>query len=51
MQLKNQIKICLVCKRKYIFNPSTNRIWCPYCGPNSVPGTGDIPWNKKKRFK
>ena len=48
---KGNYKKCPICKRKYVFNPDTNQMWCPYCGPNSVLGTGDIPWSKKHRFK
>lgn len=39
-------KICPKCKRKYSWNPDAGQMWCPYCGPLSIPGTGDIPWRR-----
>lgn len=50
---KKQKRVCSICKRKYTFNPEQGKLWCPYCGPDSVAGTGDIPWNndRKDRFK
>ena len=42
-------KICPKCHKKYDWNPDVGKMWCPVCGPLSIPGAGDIPWKKPKK--
>ncbi|MCR4610611.1 MAG: hypothetical protein K5644_01815 [Lachnospiraceae bacterium] len=44
MSIMQTYKRCPICKRKYPFNPDIGKMWCPHCGPASMPGAGDIPW-------
>jgi hypothetical protein len=37
--------------RRYVWNPDIGQMWCPYCGPRSILGAGDIPWGRKLRKK
>lgn len=37
------MKKCPKCKKKYSWNPDVGKLWCPTCGPLSMPGAGDIP--------
>lgn len=34
---------CLKCGKKFAWNPDVGQLWCPKCGPLSMPGVGDIP--------
>ena len=47
MTIVPMYKICPRCKRRYEWNPDIGRMWCPYCGPGSTLGAGDIPWVRK----
>lgn len=47
MTIVPMYKICPRCKRRYAWNPDIGRMWCPYCGPGSTLGAGDIPWVRK----
>jgi hypothetical protein len=51
MSMLPVFKRCLKCKRKYSWNPDVGKMWCPYCGPLSLPGLGDVPGvrNNSKR--
>ena len=40
-------KKCPKCNKKYSWNPDVGRMWCPNCGPFSMPGAGDIAWKRK----
>ena len=42
-------KKCPKCKKKYSWNPDVGHMWCPNCGPFSMPGAGDIPWKGKMK--
>lgn len=48
MSILSVFKKCPVCKKKYSWNPDAGQMWCPNCGPTSVPGMGDVPWGKNK---
>ena len=47
MTIVPQYKICPRCKRRYSWNPDIGQMWCPFCGPKSTAGAGDILWVKK----
>ena len=47
MTIVPMFKKCPKCKKKYSWNPDVGHMWCPNCGPFSMPGAGDIPWKGK----
>ena len=47
MTLVPVYKKCPKCKKKYSWNPDVGHMWCPTCGPASLPGAGDIPRGEK----
>lgn len=48
MTMVPMYKTCSRCKRKYFWNPDVGKMWCPYCGPLSMSGAGNILWEKLK---
>lgn len=42
-------KKCPRCKRRYSWNPDVGQMWCPHCGPLSMPGV-EIPFPKIKEI-
>ncbi|MGN0438460.1 MAG: hypothetical protein ACI4F4_08070 [Lachnospiraceae bacterium] len=50
MTMVPMFKTCSKCKRKYAWNPDVGKMWCPYCGPISMPGLGDLPRKKKNNI-
>ena len=47
MTIVPMYKICPRCKRRYQWNPDIGKMWCPFCGPRTILGMGDIPWIRK----
>lgn len=47
MTIVPMYKICPRCKRRYQWNPDIGKMWCPFCGPRTTLGMGDIPWIRK----
>ncbi len=48
MSLFQMYKKCPKCKKRYPWNPAVGQMWCPDCGPSSIPGMGDLPMQDKK---
>jgi len=40
MSILPMYRICPKCNRRYSFNPSVGKIFCPYCERNQLAGMG-----------